>query len=171
MKTTTDSGSSPAGGHWLQLSLFVLETIGTVIFYWKGLPLYRLYEADPDAYGSHGHTLEWSLLATALIQVGYWVRYRIGPAVPQRVNALLGHIVMFLSHLVFTLGSAVFSFVFISQKLASEMPMLRYLMMSAGLFSLFLYKKELQRLGNALMRVQKEPGESVGSEPVSARVG
>jgi hypothetical protein len=53
------------------------------------------------------------------------------------------------------LGTAVFSFVFISQKLASEMPVLRYVLTLAGLFSVFLYSQELQWLGNALMRREK----------------
>ena len=170
MKMAADSAASPAGSRWLQPSLFAMETIGAVIFYWKGLPLYRLLAADPTAYGTHDETRVWSLSAIALIQVGYWVRYRIGPAVPQRISTVLGHVVLFLSRMVFTLATAVFSFVFISRRLASEMPMLRYVMTLAALFSLFLYMQDLHRLGNALTRRQEKPGESPGSEPVSARV-
>jgi hypothetical protein len=161
---------SAASGRWLTLSLFAMETVGTVIYYWQGLPLYRLVAADPNVYRTPDETRAWSLLAIALIQVGYWVRYRIGSPQPQVVSTALGHIVLFLSRMVFTLATAVFSFVFISRKLAFEMPVLRYVLMLAGLFSLFLYMKDLQRLGNALIRRQNKPDESVGSEPVSARV-
>ena len=53
-----------------------------------------------------------------------------------------------------------FSFVFISQKLASEMAALRYVLTLTGLFSLFLYSQELQQLGNRLMRRERKSGES-----------
>jgi hypothetical protein len=153
--------SAPPRSRWLHFSLFAMETIGTVILYWKGVPLYRELSADPTAYGKQEEVRYWSLLAIALIQVGYWFRYRIDPVVPDLISASLGHIVLLLSRLVFTLATAVFSFVFISQKLASEMPALRYVLTVAGLFSLFLYSQELQRLGNALMRREKKPGESL----------
>jgi hypothetical protein len=159
-----DSAPSLARGRWLRPSLFGLETIGTVIFYWKGLPLYRLLAADPTAYRTRDETLLWSLSAIALIQVGYWVRYRIGSPQPQVVSTALGHIVLFLSRMVFTLATAVFSFVFISRKLASEVPLLRYVLMLAGLFSLFLYSQELQSLGTALMPRQKKAGGSVAAQ-------
>ena len=158
--TSASDSPAPANGRLLNLSLFAMETIGAVIFYWKGLPLYRLLSADPTAYGTHDETRLWSVSAIALIQIGYWVRYRIGPTLPQVVSSALGHIVLFLSRMVFTLATAVFSFVFISRKLASEMPLLRYVLMLAGLFSLFLYTQELQWWGNALMQRQRKPGES-----------
>ncbi len=139
-----------------------METIGTVIFYWKGLPLYRLLAADPTAYGTHENIRLWSVLAIVLIQVGYWVRRQIGPALPRLVSSALGHIVLFLSRLVFTLATAVFSFVFISRKLASEIPLLGYAVMLAGLFSLFLYMRELQWFGDGLMRRERKPAEPPG---------
>jgi hypothetical protein len=155
MMRVPDSVPSAASGRWLPLSLFAMETVGTVIYCWQGLPLYRLVAADPNVYRTPDETRAWSLLAIVLIQVGYWVRYRIGPAPPQVVSHALGHVVLFLSRMVFTLATAVFSFVFISRKLAFEMPALRYVIMLAGLFSLFLYMQELQRVGNALMRPRK----------------
>ena len=150
--------SAPTTSRWLHLSLFAMETVGTVIFYWKGVPLYRQLSADPTVYSTHEETRLWSLLAIALIQVGYWVRYHIGPVLPRLASSALGHIVVFLSRLVFVLATGVFSYVFISQKLASEMPVSRYILTLAALFSLFLYSQELQWLGNALMRREKKPG-------------
>ena len=51
-------------------SLCLMETIGTVVFYWKGVPLYRQLAADPRAYWAHDETRLWSVSAIALIQVG-----------------------------------------------------------------------------------------------------
>lgn len=134
------------------LSLLAMETIGTVVLYWKLVPVYRLLSANPAAYSTRQETTLWSLAAIALIQAGYWVRYRIDPVMPNLVSVSLGHIVLFLSRMVFTLATAVFSLVFISQKLASEMPVSRYVFTVVGLFSLFLYSQELQQLGGRLMR-------------------
>lgn len=114
MTGAPDLITPPAGGRWLHLSLFAMQTIGAVILYWKGLPAYRLLEADPAAYGNHDLRV-WSLPAIALIQVGYWVRYRIGPEPTQLVSTALGHIVLFLSQLVFTLPAAVFSLMSLSR--------------------------------------------------------
>lgn len=128
-----------------------MQTLGAVVMYWKGLPLYRQLVSDPTLYAMREETRVWSITAIALIQIGYWVRYRLRPAPPQFVNALAGHAVIFLSRLVFTLATAAFSFVFIAQKLATQMPALRYVLLLAGLFSLFCYMQELQRLGKALL--------------------
>ncbi len=101
--------SAPPRSRWLHFSLFAMETIGTVILYWKGVPLYRELSADPTAYGKQEEVRYWSLLAIALIQVGYWVRYCIGPVLPRLASSALGHIVLFLSRLVFVLATGVFS--------------------------------------------------------------
>jgi hypothetical protein len=160
MTKSPDSAASPTSSRWLHLSLFAMETTGTVVLYWKGLPLYRYLSANPAAYGTHEGIGLWALLAIALIQVGYWVRYWIGPAVPNLVSTTLGYIMLFLSRLVFNLATAVFSFVFISQQLASEITAPQYVLIVAGLFSLFLYSLELQEWGDKLMRREKKPGES-----------
>jgi hypothetical protein len=155
MTTSSDSTVSPAGGRWLYPLLLALQTIGAILFYWKMVPLYQQLVADPTAYATREETRVWSLAAIALIQVGYWVRYRVRPALPGHVNPVLGHFVLFVSRLSFILATAVFSFVFISQRLASQMPAARYVLTLAGLFSLFCYMQELNRLGNVMMGQQK----------------
>ena len=155
-----DSAASPAAGRWLHLSSLAMETFGAVIFYWQGLPMYREISADPSAYASHNTPRLWWLLGIVLIQVGYWVRYRTAPVLPQVSNTALRHMVLFLGQMVFTLPTAVFSFVFISRKLSSEVPVIGYVLTLAGLFSMFLYMRELQWLGNSLALREKKPGES-----------
>jgi hypothetical protein len=151
MTKPDDSNISTVGSRWLYPLLLAMQSIGAVLFYWKGLPLYLQLVTDPTAYATREETRVWSISAIVLIQVGYWVGYRVRPALPQFINPFVGHVVMFVSRLVFTLATAVFSFVFISQKLASEMPIARYLLTLAGLFSLFCYMRELDRLGKALL--------------------
>jgi hypothetical protein len=156
----SDSAASPAAGRWLHLSSLAMETTGAVIFYWQGLPMYRQILADPTAYASRETPRIWWLVGIALIQVGYWIRYRIAPVLPQVSNSALRHIVLFLAQMVFTLPTAVFSFVFISRKLSPEVPVIAYVLTVAGLFSMFLYMRELQWLGNSLALREKKTGKS-----------
>ena len=127
-----DSAASPAAGRWLHLSSLAMETIGAVIFYWQGLPMYREISADPSAYASRETPRLWWLVGIALIQVGYWIRYRTAPVLPQVSNTALRHIVLFLGQMVFTLPTAVFSFVFISRKLSPEVPVIGYVLTVGG---------------------------------------
>jgi hypothetical protein len=117
----------------------------------KGLPLYREVASDPTAYSPRAATWGWSLPAIALIQVGYWIPHSIGLATPRVVNVVLGHVVLFLSRLIFLLPVALFSFVFINNKLENKMPFLRYVLLLVGLFSLFCYSLDLRRYGTAML--------------------
>jgi Pyridine nucleotide-disulphide oxidoreductase, dimerisation domain len=116
MTTPQDSTSITPGGRWLYPLLLSMQPIGVVIFYWQGIPLYRQASASPFAYESQPGARIWALLAIAITQVGYWVRYQTRPALPHLANAVLGHVVLFWSRLSFTLPTSVFSFVFIANR-------------------------------------------------------
>src|SRR4029077_1182338 len=148
------------GGCWLYPLLLIIETIGAAILCWKGIPLYRMVVADPTSFETRERIWIWSLIAIALVQIGYWLRYRIRPALPQLHNVLLGHIVLFVSRVSFVVATCVFSFVFIAYKLEGQMDAARYILTVVGLFSLFCYTFELQRLGSALIGPEQRPGES-----------
>jgi len=157
MTGPTDLPSAPAaiavrvGGCWLYPLLLIIETTGTVIFCWKGLPLFRLLIADPASYATREKIWIWALTAIVLIQIGYWLRYQIRPAIPRLHNALVGHIVLFVSRVSFVVATAIFSFVFVAKKLEGQIDAPRYVLTLVGLFSLFCYMLELQRFGNALI--------------------
>lgn len=165
--TTMHSATDPAasvppsdegvGNRWSYLLLLAVQTVGVLLLYWNALPWYRQLLADPTSYAPVAETRVWALSAIALIQVGYWTRYRIRPPLPRLSNVVLGHIVMFLARLSFLLVSTVFSFVFFTQKLGSQMPLGRYALMVAGLFSLFCYMEELRRLGQRLCEPAEGP--------------
>lgn len=135
--------------------LLAVQTIGVGLFYFKGLPLYREVASDPTAYSPRAATWGWSLPAIALIQVGYWIPHAIGPSTPRFVNVVLGHVVLFLSRLIFLLPVALFSFVFIHNKLENKMPFWRYVLLLVGLFSLFCYSLDLRRYGTAMLGTDK----------------
>ncbi len=133
-------------GRWSYLALFGMQTIGAVVLIWTGLRLYRQVLADP----SHEPEL-WpivgSLSSIALMQICYWVSHRVRPALPQFQNAPLGHAILFLARMIYVLPTAVFGFVFVAQRPEFDIPVFRCLVLLLGLFSLFCYVRELERLG------------------------
>jgi hypothetical protein len=151
-QSSTPGSSAAVGGRWLYPVLLALQTSGAVLAYWKGLPLYREAVNDPAIYEARTDTRVWSLCAIVLIQAGFWICYRVRPALPRFVRPVLGQVVQFLALLVFTLATSVFGFVFLMQKLATRMPAVGYVLTLMLLFSLFCYRQELQRLGKHLAR-------------------
>jgi hypothetical protein len=143
--------SRPLGRHrrGLYAFLFAIQTVGAVLLCSEILPIYRKVLADPTAPKS-GRTF-LALGAGVLIQLGYWICYRIRPVLPRLVNVPLGHIVLFVSRLIFVLPTAIFSFLFVARTLEAPIPISRYLAIAFGLFSLFCYVRELEWLGTHLL--------------------
>lgn len=138
-------------GIWLYPFLLAAQTAGAALLYWQGLPIYRELYANASSYTPKAETLLSTTSACLLIQIAYWVSYRERISPPIFVNAVLGHIVLFLSRLIFLLPTLIFSFLFIYKALGSQMPISRYVVIVFGLFSLFCYTRELDRFGNRLL--------------------
>jgi hypothetical protein len=84
------------------------------------------------------------------MQAGYWMCHRLSPPLPQFRNALIGMLIQFVGRLFFVFGGAVFGFTFILRRPQFEIPSSRYVVLILGLFALFCYVQELERLGKAL---------------------
>jgi hypothetical protein len=138
-------------GSWKFFALLGLQTVGAAILYWNVLPLYRQAIAAPASFVIELEMSIWPLVAIGLIQAGYWISRRIRPPLPQFKNALLGQVVLFLARMGFVLPTSIFGFVFIMKKLSLEIPAFRYGVILVGLFSLYCYVQELERLGRALL--------------------
>ena len=132
---------------WGYLALFGAQTIGAFVLLWTGLRLYREVLADPTSHELHPWRFVDSLSSIALMQGSYGVSYRVRPPLPQFQNALLGHAILFLARLGFVLPTSIFGFLFVAQRPEFEIPVYQYLIILLGLFSLFCYVRELERLG------------------------
>lgn len=119
------------------------------------LPLYRRAVADPSAHQASVEILIWGLAAVVLMQVGFWIRHRLQPPLPRFQNALIGYLILFMGRMAFLLATAIFAFVFITQRPEFHLPVSRYLLTLAGLFSLFCYTQEVERLAKSL--IEGEP--------------
>ena len=104
-----------------------------------------LYEKAPPKI------LVFGALGATIIQVCYWLDQYWFATLRLRYNALLGHIILFLSRLNFIFASAVFSAVYIVRFKELEISIWRFVLLSTVLFSIFCYTLELERLGRALL--------------------
>lgn len=137
----------------LYLLLLTVQSAGAAIVYWYTLPLYRQTVAAPLEFEPRPlERTAYSLAAVVLIQVPYWIGYRLRPPLPRLVNAPLGHALLFLARLNFLLAASIYSFVFVLGKMAHvHLPGTRIAVLVALLFSLFCYTLELERLGGRFL--------------------
>jgi hypothetical protein len=134
-------------GQWSYFALFGVQTIGAVILVWTGLLVYREVLANPVSHETHPWAIVGSLSSIAVMQISYWASYRVRPPLPQFQNALLGHAILFLARMIYVLPTSIFGFVFVAQRPEFDIPTYQCLVIFSGLFSLFCYVRELERLG------------------------
>ena len=151
-------GTSVAADRWLYPVLFGAQTVGALILFGFGVPHYRQVLANPAAHKAELETLAWALPSIALIQAGYWLREGLRPPLPQFVNAALGHVVLFLGRFSFVFASGVFTFLFIVPRPDFSIPAARYVITLIGVFSIFCYTLEVERLGRAMLGSELKPG-------------
>lgn len=141
---------------WLYPLLFGVQTLGAAIVLWNAVPHYREILTDPSAHHAESWTLVWSLSASLLMQIGYWIQYRVRPQLPQFSIALIGHVLQFASRMGFVLATSIFGFVFITHKPEFHMPAFRYAVTVVALFSVYCYTQELTRFGKAFINNEKK---------------
>ena len=142
---------------WRFRLLFGVQTIGAIILFWDAVPVYREILADPAAHEAQPEHLVWAVSSIVLMQAGYWISHRINPPLPQYTNALIGNVILFLARMNFVFATSVFGFLFIAQKPGFYIPPFRYIVTLVGLFSLYCYVQELERLGRAFFVREKKP--------------
>jgi hypothetical protein len=140
--------------------LLVLELCGATVVLWHGVPIYRELLAG-NFNRAEPLVRLWVTVATALIQIGYWLRYlhQASPSVPRRV--LIGHALMFLArlNLIFTGGvfSAVFFVRFDQVKFSLSGTGLLFLV----LFSMFCVTLDVERIGAACLKGEDSPNNNI----------
>ena len=138
--------------------LLLLQTVGAVILFCYSVPLYRRALFDPAAHEARPLAkLIWAVASIALMQGAYWLRHRLDPPLPPFRNAFVGLLIQFVGRLAFVFASSVFGFAFIIRRPELQVPFSRYAILVVGLFAVFCYFQELERLGKTLT------GSSTGS--------
>jgi hypothetical protein len=143
---------------WL---LFGVQTLGASILFWYGIPLYRQVFTDPAAHQPQLGPLLWAIPSITLMQLGYWISFRMRPPLPEIVHPVLGHVVICVAESGFVLVTSVFSLVFLMPPAGFSIPIGRYLITILGMFAVFCYTQELERFGRRLLG----PGVTLAGSP------
>jgi hypothetical protein len=156
MASTSAPAQSALARWWWYPALFGMQTIGAIILLWNAVPLYQQILADPAAHEARPEHLVWGLSSIVLMQLGYWISDRVRPPLPQVTNVLLGHITLFLARMSFVFATSVFGFLFITQRSGFHIPVSRYAITLLGLFALYCYGQEMERLGRAFLGSERK---------------
>lgn len=146
----TSITNQPELSEWRHAPWLVVELIGVTLLIWHGLPIYRAMLDNPHSQIRNPGPLVWALIASVLVQAGYWYRYYEGTPTLQWKNAFAGHFVLFVSRLSFLFASTSFGYIFITGNIDLEVSGLRYFVFFVGLFSLFCFVRELESIGAAM---------------------
>jgi hypothetical protein len=140
-----------ADRRWRFPALFGMQTIGAGVFFYNAIPLYQQILTDPASHEAQNEHMIWALSAIALMQVAYWISYRLHPPLPEFTNSLLAHVTFFLARMSFVFPTSVFGFLFIARKPEFHIAAVQYAVVLLALFSLYCYTRELESLGLALL--------------------
>ena len=151
------SGKQTRVGSGMYLLLLGVQTAGAAIVLTNGVPVYRQLTRDFANHEPQPGILWWAVVAVALIQVGYWLRIRLAPPLPDMAYVVAGHLLAFMARLSFILVSSTFSVVFLIRFDQLSLPPHRVFMMLALMFSMFCWTLELERFARALQGIGGKP--------------
>jgi hypothetical protein len=132
--------------------LLSVQTVGVALLLANLIPLYRLMATDFANYAPDPRTW-WAFTGMAMVQIAYWLRVRLQPAMPRAAIMLLGHIVSFVGRISFVAVTAAFTDMFLKRfesLSAMDYPPLRALAVLIMFFTIFCWTLELERLAKAL---------------------
>jgi hypothetical protein len=147
-RATSAAGADRPRLYWL---LFGMQTLGALVLYGNGIPLYRRVYFEPGTHQAELAGLLWSVPAIALMQAAYWIDFRLRPPLPRFVQPVLGHIVLCAGRFGFIFATGVFTFLFLLPRAELTVPPGRYVVALFGLFSLYCYTLEVDRFGRAMV--------------------
>ena len=134
--------------YWI---LFLGQTIGNATILYHITPLCRRLVTSGLYENASPKVLVFGALGVTIIQVCYWLDQYWFATLWMGYNALLGHVILFLSRLNFIFASAVFSALYLVRFTELEISLWRFVLLSTVLFSIFCYTLELERLGRGLL--------------------
>ena len=143
-------------GAWWRRVLLVMELCGAAVILWHGVPIYRELLAG-NFNGAQPLVKLWATGATALIQIGYWLRYLHHASLSLPRQVLIGHVLMFMARLNLIFTGGVFSAVFFVR-----FDKVRFSLSGTGLlfmilFSMFCLTLDVERIGAAFLKGEDSP--------------
>ncbi|PNG27151.1 hypothetical protein CR492_04600 [Methylocella silvestris] len=139
------------------LGLLAVQTAAATFMVWVAFPLFQQVIARPGELQEAGLRDQVAIIsATLVLHCAYWSRYRWIAVQAPIHSAFVGHVIQFAGRASFFFGGAVFSAIFfrhlpeLDALPAPGQAAIKGLILMWGLFSLFCYSLELDRLGKAI---------------------
>lgn len=146
-------------GFWC---LFAVQAAGTAVILWVGLPVYRCLLSDqrevatPDTFGS-------ACIAIVVMQLAYWLAFRIQPTLRFRRNVVLAHVLLWLGELSYFFPHALAAVCLLDRfqelEKTSFLPE-RLVMLASLLFAVYCFKHQLETVAEAMSESESRMGDS-----------
>lgn len=131
------------------LICFAIEIIGMALILWDGVPIFRSLLRFQQIATAYDETI--LTLGVICIQSTYWKWLRHNPPFNMLKLPFAGHVVLFVSRLSFIFASAIFSFVVYRASDMFEFRFVASLLGALVLFSVFLFSRHIEKLGNLML--------------------
>lgn len=132
--------------------LLAVQTAGTAVVLWKGLPIYRhLLEARHD--GDTPDEFWLACIVVLVMQTTYWLALQVQPHLRFSRNIVLAHVLLWLSELSYFFPHALAALCLFDRfqdvEKMSFFPE-RLILLAVLLFSMYCFKHQLETLAEAL---------------------
>jgi hypothetical protein len=136
-------------------SAIAAQVAGSQIILWHALPIYqRLITRGKGGSGPRDFAL--ASAGVAIMQLGFWLAFRIQRHLRFRRMVLIGQVFLFVGEASFVFVSALATVVFFERWSEVEFSLWRLIVFVAILFAVFCYKTQLESLGNAMREPQSQ---------------
>jgi hypothetical protein len=125
------------------------QVAGSQIILLRALPIYqRLITGGKGGSGTRDFAV--SFAAVAIMQIGFWMAFRIQRRLRFRRMVLLGQVLLFVGEASFVFVSALATVIFFERWSEVEFSLWRLIVFLTILFAVFCYKTQLESLGHAM---------------------
>jgi hypothetical protein len=138
--------------HVLFWCLLALQTLGSVVLIWVGLPIYQ-HLNSAESGGATARVFTIAMVAVAVMQAAYWpahfLKQRLHFRFPR--NALVGHVLICMGEFSLFFMAALVSVALFVQYRGLYHALWKFGVLALGLFAASCYKYQLMSLGEILI--------------------
>lgn len=142
--------------------LFAMQMVGAAVILWVGLPVYQCLlsgqreAAKPDTLGA-------GCIAVVVMQLAYWLAFRLQPTLQFRRNVLMAHVLLWLGELSYFFPHALAAVCLFDRfKEMEETSFLpeRLAVLASILFAMYCFKHQLETVAEAMSEPESRMSDS-----------
>ena len=122
---------------------------------WNGVPVYNQLLSDIRT-GASAKQIELALSAAVIMQVGYWLAFRLKQQLHFRRHVLLGHVLIWIGELSLFFIAALATILLFQCIETVKFEIWKFFVLAVVLFAVACYKHMLMSLGDELIKGERE---------------